>query len=309
MKNLIKVVIICTISGLLISRISLLAHEFLGHGSAALLDGTSISGYFLYFFGGGFIQYSPHETSLTNALLSFTAGWIVQLILGGICLILAQMKWVNNTARFFLYSTALLNIVHAFFYTANSIYYGYGDGYIIYKYLYQYRLPLVISASIAMTISCFMISRMWSRTFLTWFTGSKIHQTFSIVLCISVACIIHYALYELEYRYFPNDTYAYMSTSESTRKIEEELALYNLMSKVEIDEKRQALINKHQEFPITPLLIGAIFASSLAGITQQPKKSELTVSPRWSEIFLLFSILLFILFLIAYLMSIAPIVQ
>ncbi len=112
----------------LASRLITAIHEILGHGAAAVAYGFRVSVIHISLFGGGkVVSNFNHPEPWANFIYGM-AGIIVNIVAGGLCIILIRKtKKPNNTRHLFWILFATMSLVGALAYQITGAYYGYGD--------------------------------------------------------------------------------------------------------------------------------------------------------------------------------------
>ena len=278
MNLTIKSVLICTLIGLLASRTLVICHEIIGHAIPILIEGGQIRGCILYFFGAGALV-STYELPLLQRLFIASGGWLSQLLLAFIALVALRHVKKNISLRFLLLTIAYLNTVHAFYYMATSIYYGYSDGTLFYRHLPAMRPWLIAISSIGMVICCYILSRKLSENFVLRLAQSKRNQILAMSGLILTAAALHFTLYKIEYSCTPNQAITAINASE----------------KQTLSIKRTT-----ETFPLNSALIMAAFLSTLSGMSRHTHPTASPHCPSWRSIFVVFIALSLILALFAY---------
>lgn len=309
-----KLAILSVLSALLLSRIGLIAHEYIGHALVAHFCGATIHSCHLSMFGGGYIAFIETRFSLLSALLITSGGWIVEILLGGVALVLAQRFRKRSIFHFFLLSLGCVLIIHAFYYAISGTFYGYGDGRVLYKLYKDYIHWLTPGFVLLFVVVTYWLTWRWGNHFSKWLPDVKSNNKTVIALsCIVIAGTVQLFLLVAENHYHPDETHSLAMETESSKQIKDEMSGYlqemkgngNVPTNDDLGKKKAELHSKYDDFPLEPILITLMIVSTIAGV----KKSDMCVEstsltlPRWKSLVLLASCLLFVLIIIRLLPS------
>ncbi len=288
--SFVKDVLLLTLVGLGVTRLSLLLHEFVGHGGVALACGGTIDNYHLFWFGGGWIDVSNEgETGLVSHLI-LLGGIISQLLLA-----LALHVAGKQGKRVPLISSALiaLNVVHGLFYLANGTFYGYGDGRLLFRALgdvahyFSYAVGMV-------AVAC------------SWLAGKAIKRDFArknlpfAVLAMVVAGLCHGALMVGEQQLFQETTYETIKYSDVELNIERMAKTFEVEyreahgskpSKQVLDQVKTSEWDKQVPIPFDNILLGGIVLFFVLGYCKETAPCVAELSLKGAAMFATFGFL------------------
>lgn len=285
----------------LAGRIGLCLHEFAGHALTWRLMGGRLSGFSLFIFGGGRVQFS-HTPSFTNLsvvqqLTVHLSGIAVELAVGIILSILAIFLSSSGTIRALLVSAAGVLIVHALFYLTVGTYYGSGDGRLLFTLLQGGIRQTFLLLTFAMTIAAaFLISYQFSPIVKSWLGDESSKKGLVITIpCACVAVLFHGALTLGERIVVKDEVYARVKISENDRQKEAELLRFIADYKMEHGKRpdqenlrivEKALRKKYWQCPLEIFLGLGIMATSLFGYYTSRSEEYGDPNPAtWNNIF------------------------
>ncbi|MCA9522694.1 MAG: hypothetical protein KC609_17075, partial [Myxococcales bacterium] len=167
-RTAMRMLAIFSLSGLLISRVALILHEFVGHGALALAFGGEITDYHLFLFGGGWIDFRNPGFALWQRLSIALGGIALQLLLAGLTLLIARRRAEGSLSRFFWLGCTAALAVQALSYLADGTNYGYGDGRLLFRLLGRDRVWVVAPSSLLLVGLLLPLARAISRTAAGW---------------------------------------------------------------------------------------------------------------------------------------------
>jgi len=261
----------------LAGRIGLFLHEFGGHALAWRLMGGELSGFRLFLFGGGRVQYSHTDSlpdlSVIQELTVQLSGIAVELVVGIILLILAIFWSTSRSVRALLVSATGVLMVHALFYLTVGTYYGSGDGQLLFSLLQGGLRQAFLILTFGMTLAAaFLISYQFSPVVKSWLENDASKQRRSLtILCACIAVLFH-AMLTMGERIVVNDTvYASVKATENERLKKAALSKYiaDYMEKYgaqpdneQMQNLKKELKKKYWQFPLDIFLgIGLVIAS------------------------------------------------
>ncbi|MBT8491964.1 MAG: hypothetical protein KJO07_02795, partial [Deltaproteobacteria bacterium] len=279
-----------TLLALTFSRVSLVAHEFVGHGGPAVLLGGTISDYRLYLFAGGRIHYHRAEAySFAERLVISTGGITLELILAGIAVWLARRARKGSLLEVGLLAYATGNAVHAVYYLAVGIHYQIADGAMLHRLLgsdgarLAVVVPLVaLSSYLAFLGAKAVLSRLGPQ--LVGFRRRGLMLLVAVVLALGT----HAALTVASLRIEDDRTYAQLMRSKAERKAALEAARLRAemirrgqaIDRVRIDQVRTRTLERERPWPLRPVLLLCIAVACIVGGV---RRAELSPSPEpWS---------------------------
>ena len=285
----------------LAGRIGLFLHEFAGHALAWCLMGGKLSGFRLFLFGGGRVQYSyTHNLSNLSVMQELTvqlSGIAVELAVGIILTIMAVFWIITRQIRALLVSAASVLIVHALFYLTVSTYYGSGDGHLVFTILQGGVRQTFLFLTFGMTLAAaFLISYQFSPMIKSWLeSDSPKQKTWMIMIGACIAVLLH-GMLTMGERIVVNDTvYASVKTSENERLKKAALSKYiaDYMEKYgaqpdneQIQNLKKELKQKYWQYPLDIFLgIGIVIASLFGYFKSQHNEYQDSKPIIWKDIF------------------------
>ncbi len=284
----------------LAGRIGLFLHEFLGHALAWRLLGGRLTGFSLFIFGGGRVKFSQSPSQIDLSTMQQLAvqlsGIGVELAVGTILMILATFWSSSRSFRALLVSASGVLIVHAFFYLTVGMYYGSGDGQLLFKLLQGGLRQIFIFITFGMTVvSAFLISYQFAPTVKSWWgDGSLKKGSWIIILCACSAVLLHGLLTYGERIVVNDPVYDKIKSSAKERQkaaelsklIADYLAQHGIPpDKVQMQNLEQTLKKKYWQFPLDIILGIGILAGSLLGYLKARRKEFENSNPiTWKDI-------------------------
>jgi hypothetical protein len=261
--------------GLATSRISLVLHELVGHGGAATLVGASVVDHRLFLFGGGWISYEwGAERGAAAALIVSLAGIAIEIAVAALALLVARSVRAP-IARVGLVGLAAANLVHAGFYLAAGTHHGFGDGRMLHAALGSARGALVWPACAAVVVAGLLLARRLARLAGDWVGArSQAGRAAALVSAVAVATLGHGALTLAERRVIRDEAYGRIMKREGERRVDREVARLAEAARKrgapldtrELDAMRAELARRQREFPLVPVLAGALVLACGLGV-------------------------------------------
>jgi hypothetical protein len=265
--------------------------------------GGKLSGFRLFLFGGGRVQYSYTDSlsnlSVIQELTVQLSGIAVELAVGIILTILAIFWITTRQIRALLVSVASVLIVHSLFYLTVGTYYGSGDGHLVFTLLQGGVRQTFLFLTFGMTIAAaFLVSYQFSPMIKSWLeSDAPKKRTSMIILGACIAVLLH-GMLTMGERIVVNDTvYARVKTSENERLKKAELSKfitdyveqYGVQpDKEQIQNLKKELKQKYWQFPLDIFLGIGIVVASLFGYWSSKHNEYQDSSPiTWKDIFYL----------------------
>lgn len=281
--------------GLLTSRVTLLVHEFGGHGATSMSVGSTITDHRLFVFAGGRIHFDrPEPYSAIERLYISMGGIALEIIVGALLLLVAASLRKRPLARVAVLGFAAINLVHGLFYLATAAFHGFGDGWGLHRMLGDAKWWLAIPVGLAAIVVTFFLARVVAASLRGWLRRySPLVQVGLIAGGVAIAGGLHAGLTFGELKIAPDPGYAKLMEKESVRKVDRDLARYMAMqrargaapTKNQIASKRAALKDEHQDFPLAIVLGVCVGLAACGGVWRsRPRKSEPDDPPSWSSI-------------------------
>ena len=277
------------------SRFTLILHEVIGHGGVVKAIGGSIDGYHLYWFAGGFIEFSrttPYGP--VEELAVFLGGIVLEIVLGVIALLVCRATRPGTMLRIVLLAYAAIVLVHAGYYLAAGTFHGFGDGQVLYRQLGANRLYLVLPVALMLLAAAHVLARHLVARVRARLSVSK-HAVWLVGAAVLLAGAGHAALSFGELAIRPNPTYRATMQSERMRAIDRDLAVYIRAIEAargrgpdrdELAQRRHELDRDRTDFPFGRILVGLIAIALLTGAARSGTLS-LATGQRGSELALL----------------------
>ncbi len=266
--------LVFSIAGLLASRIGLLVHEFIGHGGMAYALGGKVPQWRLFYFGGGWIQYKRNPWYSTEQEIAIAlAGCGSELIVAA--LLWALSTRIEGVPRAMAQIVAMLLCAHSCVYLSTGIHYGYGDGLKLYGLLAPaIRHLIVVGLSLTMAFLAYALAKRALLLAALLELGSGMRRIALAGAAVLIATLVHGSLYYGERLVIdPDQSYEAMMQREVDRRAAKYAALLakqerragQAWSARQEESAKQAYVEKHQPWPLRPVLIllGAL-ASLLA---------------------------------------------
>jgi hypothetical protein len=265
----------CALLALTFSRISLVLHEFVGHGGPAVLLGGTISDYRLYLFAGGRIHYHRAEPySYFERLFISTGGIAVEMVVAAAAVWLARRCKRGSLLQVGLLAYATGNAVHAVYYLAVGIHYEIADGAMLHRMLGSgsARLAVVVPLVVVTGVVAFVGARAVFSRMLPQLAGIA-RPRLVLAAAVVVALGTHAALTAASLRIEDDRTYAQLMRSKAERKAALEAARVRAemvrrgqaIDRIRIARARQATLAREQPWPLRPVLFAIIALAAVAG--------------------------------------------
>jgi len=261
-------------------RIGLLLHEFAGHALFWHLFNGKITEVSLFIFGGGRVHYghTPATQGLTffHLLAVHLSGIAVELGSGILLFLSARLLETGRFIRALCISASSVLIVHSLFYFTSSIYYGSGDGRLLFDALPEdlRRISLVLSFTLTVA-GAFIVSYAFSPAITSWTAADSLKKRLpAVFLCALTAATLHGALTIGEQAVVKDRVYAEIKTPENVRLKRRKLAEFVEAYRAKhgkkpgpgsIEAVKHKLENKYRQFPIEIALGAAVLFAFIAG--------------------------------------------
>lgn len=209
--------------GLVTTRLGLIAHEFVGHGAAALAVGGSVEKVRLFWFAGGWIDYDlPRPVSLASRVFVSLGGIALELVVGlALWLALANRR---SLAGRITRATGAAIAIHAAWYLAVGTYHGFGDGAIVRFAAGDGRYAIAIVAGVAVLVLGFIAARAIIGVLAATIPGGKRAQLAGLALAAVVAGGVQAGLALGEVRMREDRVYGTVMQPERERVTAQQLA-------------------------------------------------------------------------------------
>ncbi|MDQ3334031.1 MAG: hypothetical protein M4D80_02640 [Myxococcota bacterium] len=258
--------------GLATTRLGLIAHEFVGHGGAAIAFGGRVEQVRLFWFAGGWIDYDlPKPYTVTASLAASLGGIALEFVVGlAVWLALARREsLVGKLVR----ATGAAIAIHAMWYLALGTYHGFGDGAFLRWWAGDKRYAIAFAAgAVVLAFSFFAARSIWGVLCAT-IPGGRRAQTAGVVLAVTLSATLHVGLAIGEVRVRRDEAYGAVMKPERERVVAREMRQWEREQKqrgVEIDvaarkAREAALAAKHRELPFGVILGVLTFVAICAG--------------------------------------------
>lgn len=274
-----RLAVVFTLLGLVFSRVSLLVHEFVGHGGTAVGLGGTITDYRLFLFAGGWIRYvRPGGYSLFERLAISLAGIGVELVVAGLALAVAARCRPASLLRVGLVAYATVNLAHAGYYLAVGVHYGIGDGRVLYGLVGDgwERWMVSLPAAIAAVAAAYLGARAFFFQ-LEPNVAPLRRRYVSVAGAVAIAALAHGALAYVSVALERDQAYSSIMQSDAERRAVLAAARAREQMQREgrpvdarrVEEIRRAALDERRPAPMREILVIAIIlAIVLAGRRQ-----------------------------------------
>ncbi|HEY8147230.1 MAG TPA: hypothetical protein VIG06_31340 [Kofleriaceae bacterium] len=274
------------------SRITLVAHELVGHGLTAVALGADLVSYRLFLFGGGWVSYRwPDGPPGEVGGMAVAMGGIgLEVIAGAIALVVA-LRSRRPVARVGLLATATILLLHAGFYLAAGTHHGFGDGRAVQEALGAWRPLVVVPAAAAVVIGGFFLAARLGREVTAWVDGGPLARAAQIAAAAVLAAAAHGALTFGERALTSDSQYARIMEHEDVRLVARDLGRFAADARrargrppteAELAAARARLAEEHKPFPLAPVLAVALGLACLAGLWRAvTRASDPASDARW----------------------------
>ena len=271
------------------SRFTLVLHEIVGHGAMVEAVGADVVRYHLFWFAGGFIEFTRDEPYTTAENMAIFLGGIgLEMILGAAAFVFARFTRPGSIARLVLFGYAGIVLVHAGYYLTAGTYHGFGDGQVLYHYFGDDRLYLILPVTAALLWATHAMAR-----HLVAHIRLRLPEKTRPTLVVGVAALVaaggHAGLSFGELAIRPDPTYHLTMRHQSARDVERQLAEYiraiesqrgQAPQRHELVEHQRELRRKFSDFPFAKVLV---FFLALALLSGTARSGSLDLSSRLSE--------------------------
>jgi len=272
-----RLTLLAFLVGLVATRLGLVLHEFLGHAATAAAVGCDIDGYYVFWFGGGYVRYSRAEAfSLGESLFVALGGLALEIIIGVICLLWARKLKAGSVWQITVLGFGVGHLLHSLHYMAGGSYHGYGDPWIVYRELGESRVYLSVALAVVMCALGFVLARHLAGFLRGGLAGHGKHSQLAIIVAAVVtAGGMHAGLAFGEQALAPNRTYKATFKSMSQRKVDHGVRRYRVMvkrkrgkgpTKAEVAAMRRRLAKKHKTFPFALVMSVCLVISVIGGV-------------------------------------------
>jgi hypothetical protein len=247
--------------GLVTTRLGLIAHEFVGHGAAALAVGGSVEKVRLFWFAGGWIDYDlPRQAGLGSRVIVSLGGIALELVVG-LTLWIALASRTSLAGRI-TRATGAAIAIHAAWYLAVGTYHGFGDGVVVRHAAKEGRYVIALAAGAAVLALAFVAARSILGILAATLPGSRRAQIAGVLLAATVAGGLQAGLAIGEVRMRRDDVYGSVMQPQRERVVAQELARWERAQRqrgAEIDAaarraRAAELAAKHRELPFAAIL-------------------------------------------------------
>ncbi|HTE56107.1 MAG TPA: hypothetical protein VK698_34885 [Kofleriaceae bacterium] len=271
--------------GLVASRVSLVLHELVGHGAVAMALGGRVAAYHLFLFGGGWVSYRWGPEHGTAATIAVSMGGIALEVVAAAAALIAA-RWLGQRApiaRLALVGFATADLLHAGFYLAAGAHHGFGDGRVLRDQLGAARAVLVWPVACAVVVAGFFLARRLAGLAGDWVGApTRGGRTAALVSAALVAGLLHGGLAVAERVAARDATYSRIMKPERDRQVEgemERLAREARGQGAPLDERQLAALRaelerRAREFPLAPVLIGALVLACAAGVWRGGSRAD-----------------------------------
>jgi hypothetical protein len=247
--------------GLVTTRLGLIAHEFVGHGAAALAVGGSVEGVRLFWFAGGWIDYDlPRPAPLASRVFVSLGGIALELVVGLALWFLFAKR--ESLAGKITRATGAAIAIHAAWYLAVGTYHGFGDGAIVRYAAGDQRYVVAIAGGAVVLVLAFVAARSILGVLAASVPGTRRAQIAAVLIAAAVAGGVQAGLAIGEVRLRRDDVYGSVMRPERERVVAQELARWEREQAkrgTAIDEatrraRAAQLAAQHRELPFAAIL-------------------------------------------------------
>ena len=265
-----RLAVALTLCALLTSRLTLVFHEFLGHGGGVLLAGGEVTDHRLFLFGGGWVSFvRPGGFSTGQLVVISLAGVLLEVAVALAALLLSRRYPRGAVAHLALQCFAFIDLIHATFYVAAGTHHGFGDGVALHRALGDQRVFLVAPLTLAVLALGFAGGRSLIRSLAHWHVHAGRGGLLARVGAAAVVAVaVHGGLMLIERETTADPTYAEVMKREAERRADRQLqAMIEVRQRegagvvVDLEEVarvRQQLVEQYRPFPLLPLLIAGL---------------------------------------------------
>ena len=257
------------------SRLTLVLHELVGHGAMVKAVGAELLRYHLFWFAGGFVEFTRAEPyTLAEEMAIFLGGITLEIALGVMVFLIARRTRPGSIARIGLFGYAAIVLVHAGYYLTAGTFHGFGDGQILYREMGDARLALVLPVTAFVLVAAHAMARHWVAH-----VASRLPATGPPLLTIAIAVVLaaggHAALSFGELAIRPDLTYENTMRHESEHAVEHDLAIFIKAIEMargeqpadhELSRRRHELRETHGDFPFSRVFIAMLAVAILTGV-------------------------------------------
>jgi hypothetical protein len=273
---------------LITSRIGLVVHELIGHGSAANAVGAGVDDVRLFWFAGGWIHYSRTAAwTLGDALIVQLGGIAVELVVG-----LAAMLWARRRTGWLGLAVTGAGagwVIHAAAYLSIGCWHGYGDGVLIHRVLGSAQAAVALPAAGIAVAAAYLAARaLTGRLEAVIPSASRAARLAILAAALAVAGGVNAGLSRAELGLRDDSTYGAIMTPEREREIQRELAAWLAAQRergIDVDraaiaDQRRALDRSHPSFPFGLVVILAIVGAGVVGAARSRRPESGSVLDR-----------------------------
>ncbi len=285
MSALIRLTLALACIGLAASRFGLVAHEFVGHGGAALLVGGEVTDVRLFWFAGGWIRYAVPAATVEKFVFIAMGGIAIELVLGG--LVWLGAAWVirrrgPTLGRRVVRGLGAAFAIHALWYLATGAWHGYGDGTLLYRVLGDARAPFAIAVGLAACGCAYLGARGVVGAIIAAMPGRGAARAGKLALAIGVAAGVNVGLDLGELRLRRDEIYAQTMQPERDRAIASDYARWvatHADVSIEDRTREQARLETvhARPFPFAIVLAIAVLGALVLGGRRSPRATEAPV--------------------------------
>ncbi len=280
---------------LLTSRVAMLAHEFGGHALPATMFGGRVTGWYLFVFAGGRVSYQLGELGTGRRLVVSLGGIAVELIGGGLALLVARRSPARGVGAFCALVVGTVLVGHAAIYLARGVHYGYGDGTLLGRALGGAREGMVALASALAIGVAYAGGRRLARLPAALFGGTTRRAASATLLVFACAGLVHGALAGAEVRWFPDPAWVAVMEDASVASARAEVARRvaearrsgdHIPTDEELRRMQEALERARRPWPLDPALLTAALAALAFGVRRGAADGcgETLEPPTWRTI-------------------------
>jgi hypothetical protein len=272
---------------LVTTRVGLVVHELVGHGGAANAVGAGVDEVRLFWFAGGWIQYSRATPwSLGDVLVVQLAGIAIELVVG-----LALVGWGGRRTgwtRVALVGAGLGWVIHAGAYLAIGTWHGFGDGTVLHKALGDAKAAVAIPAGVLCVVAAYLGARALAPPLAAVVpSASRAGRLLVVAAALGLAGGVNAGLSRLELVIRGDTVYGAIMKPERDRAIERELAAWLAAQRergLPVDPEAAAraerrIARAHPSFPFAAVLGVATPPGATAGAVRRRTRADAALDP------------------------------
>jgi hypothetical protein len=280
---------------LLTSRLSLIAHELVGHAAVAAVFGGDLRDWHLFLFAGGYVDTVRDQPWTSGESLAISLGGIaVELVAGAVLVLVARRARPGSLRRFTLLAFGIVDLLHGGYYLTAGTFHGYGDGITLHRSLGDHRPWLLVPGTALLLGGAFLAGRAALGAMRDWLAPLRPRTQAAVIAAgLVFACGLHATLTWTELRVARREVYASTMRPESDRQADQEVAIFVSREKSRgappppavVEKLRSDLRAQHRRFPFAQTLAAAMVVAFVAGgALRRRAASAAQPTPGWKPV-------------------------